>query len=245
MTILNVGSGEAIYIRTPGGRNLLINGGPSGLALADALGRRVMAGQPHFDWWVVGNGDEEAVAGLLPILNRYPPGQVLWAGPTHGTYASRQVWEALVKTSTPLTMAETGHALELEDGGRLEVLYAGKRGAILRLIWQKFSLLLPIGASFEALEYLEDKVQPVSALLLADSGYAPLNPPAWLAQCRPQLVLLSVAADDSQGLPDAEVILSLEGTTLLRTDVHGWIELITDGEHMWVEVESWPPIAGD
>ena len=31
--------------------------------------------------------------------------------------------------------------------------------------------------------------------------------------------------------------LALVGYTLLRTDQNGWIELATDGEQLWVEVE--------
>jgi hypothetical protein len=31
----------------------------------------------------------------------------------------------------------------------------------------------------------------------------------------------------------------MHGYTLLRTDRNGWIELSTDGEQMWVEVERW------
>jgi hypothetical protein len=34
----------------------------------------------------------------------------------------------------------------------------------------------------------------VLVLLLADSGYAPLNPPEWIANLQPQVALLSVAA---------------------------------------------------
>jgi len=30
---------------------------------------------------------------------------------------------------------------------------------------------------------------------------------------------------------------AIKGYTLLRTDRNGWIELTTDGEQMWVEVE--------
>jgi competence protein ComEC len=237
VTVLNVGSGEAIYIQTPGGRNLLVNGGLSGLALADALGRRLPPGDRQFDWWVIGNGDEESVAGLPFILERYPPDQVLWAGATHGTYASRQLWEDLTKAELPIVSAETGQVLDLGDGATLEVLRSGKRGAILLLTYGNFSLFLPVGANIEALVELQDEIQPVSALLLADSGYAPLNSPEWLEPLNPQVVLLSVAADDREGLPDAEVLEALQGHTLLRTDQNGWIELTTDGEQMWVEVE--------
>jgi beta-lactamase superfamily II metal-dependent hydrolase len=51
------------------------------------------------------------------------------------------------------------------------------------------------------------------------------------------VVLLSVAAGDEEGRPDPQVLQALEGHTLLRTDQNGWIELSTDGERMWVEVE--------
>jgi hypothetical protein len=32
-------------------------------------------------------------------------------------------------------------------------------------------------------------------------------------------------------------VFAMQGCTLLRTDQNGWIELSTDGERMWVEVE--------
>jgi beta-lactamase superfamily II metal-dependent hydrolase len=86
---------------------------------------------------------------------------------------------------------------------------------------------------------LEDHTQPpVTALLLTDGGYAPLNPPEWIERWRPQVVLLSVAAGDQQGRPDPETLEALVGYTLLRTDQNGWMELSTDGEKMWVEVEK-------
>jgi beta-lactamase superfamily II metal-dependent hydrolase len=52
------------------------------------------------------------------------------------------------------------------------------------------------------------------------------------------MVLLSVAPSDLRGMPSPETLQALEGYTLLRTDRNGWIELTTDGEQMWVEVES-------
>jgi hypothetical protein len=46
-----------------------------------------------------------------------------------------------------------------------------------------------------------------------------------------------VAADDYQGRPDLALLEALEGRNLLRTDRNGWMEIITDGEQMWMEVE--------
>jgi beta-lactamase superfamily II metal-dependent hydrolase len=49
--------------------------------------------------------------------------------------------------------------------------------------------------------------------------------------------MISVEAGNSRGLPSPTVLEALEGTTVLRTDLHGWVELTSDGEHLWVEVE--------
>ena len=52
-----------------------------------------------------------------------------------------------------------------------------------------------------------------------------------------RLALLSVAAGDALGRPDEETLDALEGYQFLRTDVTGRIEISTDGERLWVEME--------
>jgi beta-lactamase superfamily II metal-dependent hydrolase len=119
------------------------------------------------------------------------------------------------------------------------VLTTGPRGAVLLIEWQSFRALLPIGMSFEALDELHNgaSVGPVSVLSLADSGYAASNPPEWIANLNPELVVLSVDAGDLNGRPDVEVLESLKDYDLLRTDQNGWIEVTTNGKQMWVNVE--------
>ena len=72
---------------------------------------------------------------------------------------------------------------------------------------------------------------------LARNGQASYNPPEWIIALQPQVLLLSVAPDDRRGLPDESLLQGLADYSLLRTDRNGWIELTTDGERMWVEVE--------
>ena len=43
---------------------------------------------------------------------------------------------------------------------------------------------------------------------------------------------------DLRGRLDTEVMDVMEGYNLLRADINGWIEITTDGEQMWVELES-------
>jgi hypothetical protein len=83
----------------------------------------------------------------------------------------------------------------------------------------------------------DSEISPLSALLLAEDGHAPLNPPEWIANLRPQVILLNVAPDDREGGPSTKTLEAVKGSTLLRTDRNEWIELTTDGKQKLVEVE--------
>ena len=239
LTLLDVGDGDALLIQSPTGRYVLVDGGPSTRQLSDGLGRRLPLFQRELDWLVVAAAGEGQLAALPRTLDWIPARSVLWAGPAGGSYSAQTLRSYLSERQVPLSDARPGQSLDLGQDARLEVLAVGKRGAVLLLEWQGFSALLPVGADFATLEALQAQpdLAPLTALLLAESGYAPLNPPEWIAGLHPQVVLLSVAAGNRDGLPSAETLQAVQGYNLLRTDRNGWIELTTDGEQMWVEVE--------
>ncbi|MGA2490221.1 MAG: ComEC/Rec2 family competence protein [Anaerolineales bacterium] len=240
LTFFDVGSADAVFIQTPSGRNILVDGGESPATLASALGTRLSPFNRHLDWLVIASPQEQELAALPRTLERFPPENVLWAGTTGASYSAGQVESWLVTNGTPVTAAISGALLDLGEGARLEVLSVTPRGAVLLVEWQGFRALLPVGMNFDTLTELKNgkKVGTVSALLLADSGFAQVNPPEWIAALRPQVAILSVAADDPDGLPATSVLDELTGTTLLRTDQNGWIEISTTGDGMWVDVEK-------
>jgi competence protein ComEC len=240
LTFFDVGSADAILIRTPSGRSLLVDGGQSPSALADALGRRLSPFDRRLDWLVVASPQEQQVAALPRNLVRYPAAAVLWAGNPEASYSAGQLSLWLADNAIPVTQAFTGAALDLGQGATLKVSRVSPRGAVLLVEWQGFRALLPVGMNFDTLAELDNgkKIGSVSLLLLADSGFAQVNPPEWLSALQPRLAILSVAADDPDGLPEPSVLDALAGTTLLRTDRNGWIEVSTDGAGMWVEVEK-------
>jgi competence protein ComEC len=243
VTILDVSAGSAsgngILIYTPSGRKLLIDGGPSATRLSDAIGRRLSPVSRGLDWLVVAAPEDAHLLSLPEVLDRFHPANVLWAGPTHETYGARSLQAALARAEISQVLVEPGQFLDLGEEAYLRALTVGQRGAVLLLEWNRFRLLLPVGMDVTDLEALEygKTVGNVSALLLAGAGNAPLNPPEWIAALRPQVVLISVSAADNEGLPSPETLELLQGYTVLRTDRNGWIELSTDGENMWIEVE--------
>jgi competence protein ComEC len=240
LTFLDVGTADAVLIQTPSGHTILVNGGESPSRLANALGRRLSPFNRGLDWLVVASPQEQQVAALPRILDRFPAENVLWAGNMDASYSAEETGRWLTANQTPVTQAFSTALLDLGDGARLKVLSVSSRGAVLLVEWQGFRALLPIGINFDTLTGLENgkAIGLVTALLLADSGYAPSNPPDWIANLHPQIVILSVAAGDPNGLPDQSLLDELAGTSLLRTDRNGWIEVSTDGEGVWVDVEK-------
>jgi len=61
----------------------------------------------------------------------------------------------------------------------------------------------------------------------------------FLAVVNPQLAVISAGKDNPYGHPSPEVMERLEeelgSENIFRTDEHGTIEFITDGERLWVK----------
>jgi len=240
LSFLDVGSAESILVETPAGRYILINGGPSPTTLSDSLGRRLPPFNHKLDWLIVGAPQEAQVAALPRVLARFPARQAMWIGNMDASYPALLVDEWLTENDIPTAHAQPGYTLDLGYGARLEVVSTTPRGGVLLIKWGDFSALLPLGLNFDALEELDygQEIGAVDVLLLADSGYAPLNPPGWINNLKPEVIILSVSAGDRAGLPDVNVLDSCSGRNLLRTDESGWIEVTTDGFSLEVRVEN-------
>ncbi|MEW6400521.1 MAG: ComEC/Rec2 family competence protein [Chloroflexota bacterium] len=239
ITFLDVGSANAILIETPGGQNVLINGGPSTVELSTELGQRLPPFNRKLDWLIIASTREDELAALPRVVERYVPQNVLWSGNIQASFSAQLLDEYFAENGIIVTRAETGQKLELGDGALIEVMAEGPRGSVLVLRYRDFSAVLPIGVNEGTLEELEfgNVIGKSEVLLLADSGFPQTNPPDLIENLNPSLVVLSVSAGDPDGLPAEETMENLEGYSLLRTDRNGWIEITTNGTEMRIEVE--------
>jgi competence protein ComEC len=236
--VMDVGMGDATLIETPNGRFVLVNGGESPLALGDALGRRLPLLHRHLDWIVEAGTSDEQVAGLAGVVERFSVGGALLAGRPGGS-PYQQLIETFHTQGVAITVAEIGMALDLGAGSWLRIVSMGARGAVLQIEQNNNRILLCSGADPETIYAImqANSIGQVNAMLLAEGGCAAANPEPWLEHLDPWVAILSVEAGNREGLPSPEVLDTLAGRTVLRTDEHGWIELISDGERLWAEVE--------
>lgn len=247
LTLLDVSrpsqSSEALLIQTPQGRSILINGGDSASRLMDALDRWLSLANRRLDWVVIAGARQAQIGAVGELIERGRVANLWWAIPQAENSAATAIQRAAKESQVPIHLAQVGQSLDLGEGARLSLIAKGERGAVFILEWQRFGAFLPFGLDSELRkEVLESgQLRPAFLWLLANNGSSWYNPPQFLYRLKPQLVWLSVAQGDWYGLPHAETIQSLQGYTLLRTDLHGWIHLETDGECLWVEVEKNSP----
>ena len=54
--------------------------------------------------------------------------------------------------------------------------------------------------------------------------------------------MIQVGEGNEYGHPHPTALARLKGRTILRTDIHGRIELSSDGRQVWVEIERNKPM---
>jgi competence protein ComEC len=71
VVFMDVGQGDAIFVETPGGVQILVDGGPEGSVLLSELGRHMPFWDRSLDLVVLTHPDADHLSGLVPALERY------------------------------------------------------------------------------------------------------------------------------------------------------------------------------
>ena len=246
---LDVGQGDAILIRAPDGRQILVDGGPSPAALLDELGAVLPFWDRSLDLVVLTHGDADHVSGLVPLLERYEVTAAV-DGAQPGDRESAAWMAAIEDAGIPRVTATRGTRLAA-GAMMLTVLSPDARGTggawssndgslVLRLDYGETSVLLTGDAEEAAEQAMMAAGLPldVDVLKVGHHGSAASTSAAFLAQVAPQVAVISVGAENRFGHPSDEVLARLASMQVLRTDKHGRIEVISDGQKLSVRWEQ-------
>jgi competence protein ComEC len=80
VSFLDVGQGDAIWIQTPSGQQILVDGGPDLEKIFLELGERLPFWDKSLDLVVLTHPEDDHIVGLVEVLGRYKIGQVLEPG---------------------------------------------------------------------------------------------------------------------------------------------------------------------
>ena len=254
VTVLDVGQGDAVYIETPLGRQILVNGGPSGTATAAHLGQRMAFWDRSLDVVVLTDQREEHLVGLVPVLERYAVDHFWqWLPEDRGSAAYEQLQEAAREQGLVTGQPGIGTRMDMGDGVVVTVLHApdvlpGEEGrlasddvAVLRVDYGQTCLLLAASAGAKAeramLAYDLPGVR-CDVLQVGRHGSEAASTPAFLEAVRPALAVVSAGEGNRAGDPDERTLarLSEVGAMVVRTDEVGSVEVISDGVGVQVRV---------
>jgi competence protein ComEC len=192
---------------------------------------------------------------LVEVLQRYEVNQVLTSGQECESLVCGEWLRGIEERDIERTVAEAGQRIELAEDVSLEVLNpqatlfqgtesdVNNNSVVVRLVFGDFSLLLTGDIFDEAEQCLLDQRSSLRsvALKVPHHGSATSSCLEFLAEVEPQLAIISVGAENLFGHPNPEVVERLVGVVgednLYLTSEHGTIELIADGERLWVGTE--------
>ncbi|MGA9351094.1 MAG: DNA internalization-related competence protein ComEC/Rec2 [Anaerolineae bacterium] len=252
VVFFDVGEGDAIFVQTPRGQQILIDGGPSPTTLISALGHRMPFWDRSIDLVILTHADDDHIAGLIPVLERYRVGQVLDSGYEHDNPTYERWLELISEKEIPSHLARAGMRIGTGDGVELMVLHPGpelmkyteadanNNSVVARLGIGQVSFLLPgdIEEVAEAMLLASGQELASTVLKVPHHGGNISSSAAFLNAVNPELIVISVGADNRFGHPSPQVLGRLEGLVgeerILRTDEDGTVEVVTDGERIWI-----------
>ncbi len=247
VVFLDVGQGDAIFIQTPSGKQVLVDGGPSETAVLSQLGRQMPFWDRTLDVVVLTHPDSDHVTGLVPVLERYQVDTVIFRDQEHASDVYEYWLQLLGAEGATVYQGEAGLHLRLDEGLEMVVLHPGaelledanNNSVVTRLIYGQVTVLLPgdIEAQVEQQLVAEGATLVSTVLKAAHHGSCSSTTEEFLQAVDPEVVVISVGAENRFGHPCAEVLERLDGFPAYRTDEQGAIEVITDGIQVWVETE--------
>ena len=250
---LNIGQGDALYIESPSGVRVLLDGGPDASVLGELS--KVMPLSVHrLDAIIESRPDSDHIAGLVDVLARYQVGALIEPGMPKSSATAEALEREAVQQKVSRYIARRGMSIDLGGGAILQILYPNdaavgqsrkndNEGVIVaRLVYGKTSVLLTADAPFDAedrllaMERTDGMPELASTILkVGHHGSKTSTGVEFLADVHPSLAVISVGAQNKYGHPTPETLqkLAAAGVPVLRTDKDGTVVLQSNGEEIW------------
>jgi competence protein ComEC len=247
---LDVGQGDAIALRTPRGRWMLVDAGPRD-GRSDA-GRRVVVpwlrrqGAARVAVAVVSHAHADHLGGVGAVLGALDPPVVLEPGALTGDSLYLEFLAAVGEGGRRWVPARAGQAFDL-DGVAVRVLHPdpgwpgwgldlNEDSAVLLVEYGCFRAVLAGDAGLPVEARLRGGVGAVALLKVGHHGSLTATGDAWLDELRPAAAVLSAGAGNRYGHPAPATLARLgrRGIGIWRTDRDGTISARTDGRTLTI-----------
>ncbi len=252
--VIDVGQGDALALRTPRGRWVLVDagrvwqGGDAGRRTVVPYVRRRGGDVALF---VLSHPDADHVGGAPSVLEALRPAHWWDPGFVHGSDVYRDALRVAERRGIPWRRVQAGDSL-MFDGVLLRVLgpdsswtashgvSANDASVVLMVQHGRVRMLLTGDAEAAEESWLVNRwggALAATVLKIGHHGSRTSSTPAFLDAVRPRIALVSVGAGNRYGHPAPDVMAALRerGVDILRTDRDGAIVVRSDGRAVHLE----------
>lgn len=240
LTLLDVGQGDAILLRTPG-HVILVDGGVSGPRLLPMLADR---GVRRIDAVVLTHVHPDHCGGIPSVLSRLPVGE-LWISPRRFTGdCAQEVLATAADAAIPIHLTRDGDRLRI-PGISLRAIVPATRfrraaennsSIVLAATIGKRRALLTGDIERDAERLVAASASCVDILKVAHHGSRTSTTPLIVDAVAPRIALISCGRRNLFGHPHREVLETLRSRHVRtwRTDRDGTIDIDVDADHIAV-----------
>ena len=245
VSFLDVGQGDAIFIQTPGGRQVLIDGG-NGVSTLRQLSQQIPWYDKTIDVVIGTHPDQDHIGGLIEVLRRYRVSLIVKSSvlDTEGTDFKAFEKAVTQEEGAEVLEAARGKIIDVGNGAHLEILFPDRNlssvetntgSIVVRLVYGETAFMLTGDAPIEIEKYLVslDLTKLKSNVLKAGHhGSKTSSSPSFLGYVNPEYGIYSRGCENSYGHPAQETIDTFArfGVPTLDTCKEGTITFVSDGQ---------------
>jgi competence protein ComEC len=261
LSVLDVGQGDSLFVVSPHGTTMLIDGGgafggfsgheghsgidPGEDAVSPYLWSR---GFQRLDVVALTHAHQDHIGGLTAILENFHVG-TLWIGRDVESAALANLEKLAREKSLPIVHEIRGNAFSW-DGVETQFLWPeippeeirpspkNNDSLVLRLKYGERTLMLPGDAEKQVekamMEENAEATLRADVLKVGHHGSKNSTTLGFLAAIQPRVAVISAGEDNPYGHPNPELLERLEGAgvRILRTDRDGAVHVLTDGKQL-------------
>jgi competence protein ComEC len=272
VTVIDVGQGDSIFVVSPKGSTLLIDGGGAFLGFrgneehlgADPGEEAVSAylwsrGFQRIDTVALTHAHQDHIGGLTAVLQNFRVSR-LWLGLDTSAPAFLHLKQVATSLHVPIEQERRGQSFSW-DGVQVDFLWPepsaheisatakNNDSLVVRLRYRDRTILLP-GDAEKQVEYTmlaenDSRLLHADVLKVGHHGSKNSTTPQFLDAVNPRISVISAGEDNPYGHPHPELLERLQekGTRILRTDRDGAVQILTDGHSLQVSCFRACPLA--
>lgn len=253
---LDVGQGDALYLRLPSQADILIDTGPDDRVLSQ-LGTAMPLGDRKIELLIISHNHLDHIGGLPAILNRYQVDRIWLSGAIGDNEIYQEVTKLLNEKQVPITYVKAGDLTEV--GAISTIVLHPPISAVdsqpkdqhdatiaLKITYNQVCLIMTGDLAFKHEESIVATAQSLQLSLdcpilkVSHHGSGNSTSVDWLNLTKPKVAVISVGTNNRYHHPAEETLNRLKnfGANIYRTDLNGTITIRTNGLDFWTNSEQ-------